>query len=190
VGAHDYAATLLAVVLGMIYGFLRLEARAGTPFLRPGAPGCSRLPLYSIFREEPVLLSSRYSGCKRDAPDYRCTRSDEPENLREKGELLLKRYAKLGLATVLLAVALILASCGRTGGSSQNQSNDGMDHDHRGHGPGGMASGLVMEKGRYSDERFIDAMVPHNQGAVEMACGALENAEHEEVKQLSGGGTN
>ena len=56
----------------------------------------------------------------------------------------------------------------------------GMDH-----GSGGMASGMVMENGEYSDERFIDAMVPHHQGAVDMAEVALGNAEHREVKELA-----
>jgi len=42
-----------------------------------------------------------------------------------------------------------------------------------------------MENGEYSDRRFIDAMVPHHQGAIEMARVALGNAEHEEIKDLS-----
>jgi uncharacterized protein (DUF305 family) len=119
----------------------------------------------------------------------------------------LKRYAKLALPALLLTAVLILASCGGagTGGSQQDASDEmqgmnhgdaggeqkkpgdmaGMDHDQMGHGSGGMASGMLMENGRYSDERFIDAMVPHHQGAVEMARVALKNAEHEEIKQLS-----
>ncbi len=119
----------------------------------------------------------------------------------------MKRYAKLALPALLLTAVLILASCGGagTGGSEQDASDDmqgmnhgdaggeqkkpgdmaGMDHDQMGHGSGGMASGMLMENGRYSDERFIDAMVPHHQGAVEMARVALKNAEHEEIKQLS-----
>ena len=44
---------------------------------------------------------------------------------------------------------------------------------------------MVMENGKYSDERFIDAMVPHHQGAIAMAEVALQNAEHEEIKDLS-----
>ena len=44
---------------------------------------------------------------------------------------------------------------------------------------------MVMEDGKYSDKTFIDAMVPHHQSAVEMADVALQNAEHEEIKQLS-----
>lgn len=54
-----------------------------------------------------------------------------------------------------------------------------------GMGYGTPASEMLMENGSYSDERFIDAMVPHHQGAVEMAQVALENAEHEEIRQLS-----
>jgi len=52
-------------------------------------------------------------------------------------------------------------------------------------GSEGMARQMVMENGKYSDRRFIDAMVPHHQGAIEMARVALENAEHAEIKQLS-----
>jgi uncharacterized protein (DUF305 family) len=44
---------------------------------------------------------------------------------------------------------------------------------------------MVMENGKYSDERFIDAMVPHHQGAIAMAEVALKNAQHEEIKDLS-----
>jgi uncharacterized protein (DUF305 family) len=114
----------------------------------------------------------------------------------------LKRYTKLGLSVLLLAVALILASCGGTqgsGGSESDSDMQGMDHGKTGkgtndgmagmegmdHGSGGMAFGMLMENGKYSDERFIDAMVPHHQGAIEMARVALENAEHEEITQLS-----
>jgi uncharacterized protein (DUF305 family) len=54
-----------------------------------------------------------------------------------------------------------------------------------GMGSGEMARQMVMENGKYSDKAFIDAMVPHHQGAIEMARVALENAEHEEIKELS-----
>jgi uncharacterized protein (DUF305 family) len=66
----------------------------------------------------------------------------------------------------------------------------GMDHDQMGHGSMGMGSNgmarqMVMENGKYSDKAFIDAMVPHHQGAIAMAEVALENAEHEEIIELS-----
>ena len=101
---------------------------------------------------------------------------------------------------LLVAVAFILAGCGGAGGSQQGSGSGddqgtgggmaGMDHGQMGHGSMGMGSEgmarqMVMENGKYSDERFIDAMVPHHQGAIAMAEVALDNAEHEEIKELS-----
>jgi len=83
---------------------------------------------------------------------------------------------------LLLTVAFILTACGSAGGGQQDgesagdgkQDTDkktggtaGMDHSNMDHGSmdmgsGGMARDIVMEKGEYSDERFIDAMVPHH----------------------------
>jgi uncharacterized protein (DUF305 family) len=104
----------------------------------------------------------------------------------------MKNYLRLGL--LALAATLVLASCGSSSGGSQGSADgqqketggmSGMDHSSMGHGSWGMASGMLMENGKYSDERFIDAMVPHHQGAISMARVALENAEHEEIVQLS-----
>jgi len=107
---------------------------------------------------------------------------------------------KAWLPALLLAVALILAACGGAGSGQQGDQSGGggheqmdhgsMDHGQMGHGPMGMGSKgmarqMVMENGKYSDKAFIDAMVPHHQGAIEMARVALKNAEHEEIKELS-----
>jgi uncharacterized protein (DUF305 family) len=100
---------------------------------------------------------------------------------------------KTWLLALLLAVALILAACGGAGGGQQGSGSGGMagmDHSQMGHGSmgmgsKGMAKQMVMENGKYSDRRFIDAMVPHHQGAIAMAEVALKNAEHEEIIQLS-----
>jgi uncharacterized protein (DUF305 family) len=105
---------------------------------------------------------------------------------------------KAWLLALLLAVAFILAACGSAGGGQQEGGSGsgqgsaektggmaGMDHDQMGMGSKGMARQMVMENGKYSDERFIDAMVPHHQGAIAIAEVALENAEHEEIIQLS-----
>jgi uncharacterized protein (DUF305 family) len=104
-----------------------------------------------------------------------------------------------GLA-LLVSVAFILAACGGAAGGQQgsgsaghgehgkaNESGGmaGMDHSNMDHGSMGMAREMVMENGKYSDKAFIDAMVPHHQGAVEMAEVALKNAKHERIKQLS-----
>jgi uncharacterized protein (DUF305 family) len=109
----------------------------------------------------------------------------------------MKNHLKLGL--LALAAALVLASCAGSGGSSQGDASQGdtkeqqgesggmagMDHESMGHGSGDVASEMLMQDGKYSDERFIDAMVPHHQGAVEMARVALKNAEHDAIVQLS-----
>ncbi len=62
---------------------------------------------------------------------------------------------------------------------------DDSSMDHGSMASGAMARRLVTEDGRYSDRAFIDAMVPHHQGAVEMAEVALENAEHREIRDLA-----
>src|ERR671920_241311 len=107
---------------------------------------------------------------------------------------------KAWLLALLLAAALILAACGGAGSGQQGDQSSGggndqmdhgtMDHGQMGHGSmgmgsKGMAKQMVMENGEYSDRAFIDAMVPHHQGAIAMAEVALKNAEHEEIKELS-----
>jgi uncharacterized protein (DUF305 family) len=113
---------------------------------------------------------------------------------------------KAWLLALVLAAAFILTACGGAGGGQQGSGSGGdgepgtaeksgggmagMNHDQMGHGSMGMGSGgmarqMVMENGKYSDERFIDAMVPHHQGAIAMAEVALENAQHAEIKDLS-----
>jgi hypothetical protein len=86
---------------------------------------------------------------------------------------------KAWLLALLLAVAFVLTACGGAGGGQQGSGSGsdqgtaektgggmaGMDHNQMDHGSMGMGSGgmvrqMVMENGKYSDERFIDAMVP------------------------------
>ena len=112
---------------------------------------------------------------------------------------------KAWLLTLVLAAAFILTDCGGAGGGQQGSGSGGegepgtaekgggmaeMDHDQMGHGSMGMGSDgmarqMVMQNGKYSDKAFINAMVPHHQGAIEMARVALENAEHEEIQEVS-----
>jgi uncharacterized protein (DUF305 family) len=112
----------------------------------------------------------------------------------------LKRYTSFGLLALLLAVSLALVSCGGAGPSSSEQGSSEQDEgeepadDMQGMDPSNMdmgsegtmdASEMLMENGEYSDERFIDAMVAHHQGAIDMAEVALQNAEHPELLQLA-----
>jgi uncharacterized protein (DUF305 family) len=99
------------------------------------------------------------------------------------------------LCAGFLAVAFVLAACGGGGGGSQQGNGSGggmagmdhgqMDHGSMGMGTKGMTRQMVTQNGKYSDKAFIDAMVPHHQGAIVMARVALENAEHEEIRELS-----
>ena len=114
----------------------------------------------------------------------------------------MKRYPSFGLLALLFVVALTLASCAGAGSGEQGSSDpgdeeppdgkQGMTHESMDHGDMKMGSGdmmdaseMLMENGEYSDERFIDLMAPHHQGAVKMAQVALENAEHPELRQLA-----
>ena len=112
--------------------------------------------------------------------------------------LLRKAWPLALLLELMLAATLVLTACGGAGGGQQGSGsgghgmaeNGGMDHDQMGQGSmgmgsGGMAKQMVTKNGEYSDEAFIDAMVPHHQGAIAMAKVALKNAEHEQIKELS-----
>jgi uncharacterized protein (DUF305 family) len=113
----------------------------------------------------------------------------------------LKRYARnLVLPALLLAVALILASCGGSGstqqetesGSAQEETQETtggmaeMDHDSTDTGSGETAPAMLVQNGEYSDERFIDMMIPHHMMAVDMANVAQKNTAHAEIQQLAG----
>lgn len=73
---------------------------------------------------------------------------------------------------------------GETAGGMQGM--EGMNHGDMG-SPEEVARQMVAPNGEYSDAAFVDAMVPHHEGAVEMALVALENAEHEEIRTLAQG---
>lgn len=65
-------------------------------------------------------------------------------------------------------------------GSMNHGDMEGMDM-----GSEEMARQMLEEEGEYSDENFIDMMVPHHRGAIDEAEVALENAEHEELRGLA-----
>lgn len=48
-----------------------------------------------------------------------------------------------------------------------------------------MVAGLKGKTGDEFDKAFIEEMIPHHQGAIDMAKLAEENAKHEEIKNLA-----
>jgi uncharacterized protein (DUF305 family) len=69
--------------------------------------------------------------------------------------------------------------------------NGGMDHNQMGHGSmgmgsGGMAKQMVTKNGEYSDEAFIEAMIPHHRSAIDMATVANQESENPRIKELAG----
>lgn len=126
----------------------------------------------------------------------------------------MKTSRRLGLPGLLMAAALALASCGGSGedvqgtdgGEGATQASEqtvpettggmtGMggttgrmqqEMDGGSSNPEEAARQLVAPNGEYSDAAFVDAMIPHHEGAVEMAEVALDNAEHEEIRTLAG----
>ena len=51
--------------------------------------------------------------------------------------------------------------------------------------PGMVAPAQLVQNGHYSDERFIDMLVPHHLMAIQMAQVAQKQGEHAEIKQLA-----
>ena len=74
-------------------------------------------------------------------------------------------------------------------GGSEAPSNDVRGIDHSGmdmnSGQAMNASEMLIENGEYSDERFIDAMIPHHQSAIDMAQVAYEETGDSEIKDLA-----
>jgi uncharacterized protein (DUF305 family) len=88
--------------------------------------------------------------------------------------MLLDRHMKMKskwllLAAVMLVLALALAACG------------GDDSDNS----GGSAQAPPAGPGNATDAMFVNSMIPHHEGAVEMAQIAQERAEHPEIKKLA-----
>lgn len=112
----------------------------------------------------------------------------------------MKKRMSFGLPALLLAAALMLASCGSgggaqgsagTGGDAQETSEEttgemaGMDHGSMERGSGETAPKELIVDGEYSDERFIGMMAAHHQTAIEMAQVAQQEAQLPEIRRIA-----
>lgn len=83
------------------------------------------------------------------------------------------------------ALALLLAACG----GSDDGDMPGMDNSADPTVTSTMSAGMDMattpDASVDPDLAFIDSMIPHHEGAVVMAEMALEQAEHQELKDLA-----
>ena len=86
---------------------------------------------------------------------------------------------RLSALTVLLVMvlSLVLSGCSQPTQSSTGMGNMGMDHAAAGHG--------VTDAKAPFEQQFIDMMVPHHEGAVEMAKVAQARAERPEIRQMA-----
>ncbi|MBD2597328.1 DUF305 domain-containing protein [Nostoc spongiaeforme FACHB-130] len=113
---------------------------------------------------------------------------------------LINRFLSLALVAITSLSISVLTACSTT--NSQNQASNPnttatdtsdkqpMNHDGgmMNHGAGTMNHNMTMNLGSADanyDLRFIDAMIPHHQGAVEMAKQAQQKSKRPEIKKLA-----
>lgn len=92
----------------------------------------------------------------------------------------------------LILTALLLTACSAEPATPTQME---MLMDHSGHNmPAGdhgsmsmddMSAMLEGKSGDAFDEAFIRGMIPHHQGAIDMALQARERAGHEEIKRMA-----
>jgi uncharacterized protein (DUF305 family) len=68
---------------------------------------------------------------------------------------------------------------------TQTSDHSMMGHDMNSMSMKDMSKELEGKSGNEFDKTFIEMMIPHHQGAIDMAELALENAEHQEIKDLA-----
>lgn len=98
------------------------------------------------------------------------------------------------LTFTLMAIAslsgTVLTACSRTTSQTQAQNTTAIntsDNKQMNHGSG-MNHSMTMDLGPADanyDLRFIDAMIPHHQGGVEMAKVALQQSQRPQIKKLA-----
>jgi uncharacterized protein (DUF305 family) len=95
---------------------------------------------------------------------------------------------KFSSQTLLLASGIIgtltLAACAPTdSGTAMNHSNGSTDHASM--SMDDMMTELEGKTGDDFDKAFIEMMIPHHEGAIDMARAAQQSAKHQEIKDMA-----
>lgn len=101
----------------------------------------------------------------------------------DKEEIMINKP----LLTAIIGFILggLLVSVVATTQSQPQQSTTGTKHDMGDMTMSGMTSSLVGKTGDGYDSAFIQEMIEHHEGAVEMAKLSASRAKHDEIKKLS-----
>ncbi|WP_414515256.1 DUF305 domain-containing protein [Nostoc sp. PCC 9305] len=109
-------------------------------------------------------------------------------------QLLFLRNGFLALTfTAIASAGGLMTGCTSTASQNQSQApketaTNAKDKQMMNHGGGMMNHSMGMDLGPADanfDLRFIDAMIPHHQGAVEMANVAQQKSKRPEIKKLA-----
>lgn len=107
-----------------------------------------------------------------------------------KRDMAITGVAGLALGTIIALVAATTAvnsnntSMMRMMGMRTTTDQDGMMEDED-MSMGQMNAALEDKSGDEFDKAFIEMMIAHHQGAIDMAKLAADRAKHDEIKQLS-----
>lgn len=98
------------------------------------------------------------------------------------------RYQSIGFGIAGLVLGVILAGYAANTNNQAMMNTMGMGRAHdmmNGVTMGGMVGALKGESGDDFDKTFIAMMIPHHEGAVEMAELAKKSAKHDEIKKMA-----
>jgi uncharacterized protein (DUF305 family) len=96
------------------------------------------------------------------------------EQLRWRKLYFMHIYSSFFVTSLLALLIMGCSGVAPVTDPSASGSMAGMDH-----------SSMNMESNTAVDAQFIDSMIEHHQGAIDMAEVALEQAEHEELRALA-----
>lgn len=101
----------------------------------------------------------------------------------------MKNLTKHFSIAAAIASAVALSACAASTPAVRDDDHAMMDHDtgmdHMTMSMDDMSKALEGKTGDDFDKAFIEMMIPHHQGAIDMALLARRNAKHQEIKDLA-----